>query len=458
MRWGLPSQRARRLDPIGDAMKWMAFVGALLAVYPFGLLLRRSPQLRLHLWTLVGLLPFVGLGIFFDINVLSYELYRGDSRGFEITVIDLLVLALYVALPKRRFDSPYRAARYLYLFAALLSVTQAPEPMFSWFSIWKLLRMYVFLAIVSRACQDARVPRALLKGMALGVLCQLPMVFYQRYLLGVHQTTGFFAHQNGLGTAVNIMVPILLALVLARSRQWLYPAALLAGAVTIVMSLSRGAMANFVFVSWLMFGLSVSRKLTPRKLFVALVCATLVGGILLKAGDTIVDRFLYAPRASGEGRQIFEAASAAMLADHPLGIGINQYSLVVTQHGYWDRSAADAGSTIPETGTYGGIVHNIYWLSASEMGYLGIFAFGWLLIGPLYLALGNGWRARHDLRGHVLLGLGTGLVGLYLHGFLEWTMRLTSISYLFWLVAALVAALAQEVHQPRASAVGAKRG
>jgi hypothetical protein len=67
-----------------------------------------------HLWLCIGLLPYFGLDSV-DINPIYYEYYRGDSRGIEVTLVDLLVLALAVAQPRAEGAAPYRAARLAYL-------------------------------------------------------------------------------------------------------------------------------------------------------------------------------------------------------------------------------------------------------------------------------------------------------------------------------------------------------
>ena len=433
-------------------MKWILLVLSLLAVVPLGSWLRANRRYWYRAWTVVGFLPFAAVG-WLDINLISHEAYRGDSRGFEITLVDLLVVALYLGTARRGASSPFRAPRYLYLLAAVFSVSQAVEPLFAWFSIWKLLRMYLVLGVVTLACADRRVAPAILRGMALGVVAQLPVVLLQRYGFGFYQTPGFFAHQNTLGGAVNLVVPVSLALILAGTRSAPHLAALAASPVLLVLSLSRGSITNYGLALGATLLLSTLRGLTGRKLVVSLVGVALVGAIGLKAAHTIVTRFLEAPEASAETRLIFEDAAASMLRDHPLGIGMNQYSLVIREGGYGQRAGEARGvENWNEPGEFGGIVHNIYWLTAAELGYVGIAAFAWLILSVLYLAFRTGLATRGDVRADVLLGLGVGIAGLCVHGLLEWTLRQTSISYVFWIMCGLVAALARQLREVRAPA------
>jgi hypothetical protein len=419
-------------------MKWIVFGFALVAIVPWGLWLRRQPAWQRRLWFLVGLLPFIGLDSL-DINLVSYEHYRGDSRGIEVTLVDLIIWALALALPRTSTPPPYRVARLAYLATMLLSIATALSPFFGLFSVWKLLRMYILLGVLTRACaNDPQVPPILLRGMAYGTLYEFGLVLHQRYVLHMHQTPGNLSHQNTLGMVLNLILPSMLALVLVGKGGRLAFVVLGAGAISIILTLSRGAMAMFALGGVLVFALSCMRRLQPRKIALA-ACGVLFATLaLVRAWDSIVDRFLNAPEESAESRVQFEAAARLMAHENPLGVGINQFSLVLENGGYAERvgiTGYDASA----------IVHNLYWLTAAEVGWAGLAAYLMVLLHPLLQALWHGLRARHDVRGDVLIGLGTGLFLLYFQGKLEWALRQTAPSYLFWSVVGLVAALSRAV-------------
>ena len=195
-------------------------------------------------------------------------------------------------------------------------------------------------------------------------------------------------------------------------------------------------MATFVVTSALMYLLSAARRLTLRKFAVALLGILFVGLLLLKAADTIARRFETAPEESALARVEFNAAAERMLDASPLGVGINQFSLAL-------------GSDPRGPGS--GIVHNIYWLTAAELGYFGFAAFVALLLGPFLQALRYGWRTRGDARGDELLGFAVGLLAMYAQGWLEWAWRQTPLSYLFWLVVALVGSTVRQLRAERRS-------
>src|SRR5918911_501850 len=103
----------------GTSVKWAIFIVALLASYPAGRWLRAYPRLRLYTWMLVGFLPFSPIRL--DMALLSFGERLGDTNGFEVALIDLLVPALYFANTGATTRAPYRAALGAYLAVAVAS-------------------------------------------------------------------------------------------------------------------------------------------------------------------------------------------------------------------------------------------------------------------------------------------------------------------------------------------------
>ncbi|MCX5744227.1 MAG: hypothetical protein NT062_17190 [Proteobacteria bacterium] len=120
--------------------------------------------------------------------------------------------------------------------------------------------------------------------------------------------------------------------------------------------------------------------MTRRKLVVLALILLASSVVLAKALDSLIERFTEAPEASVHGRVLFEASAHAMLGDHPLGIGLNQFSWVQAHDGYADALA------IPEIDR-DGIVHNIYRLTQAELGWPGIVVFMGLLASPMLRAI-----------------------------------------------------------------------
>jgi O-antigen ligase len=421
-------------------VKWIVFVLALVAVVPAGIYLRRRPHLVPRIYTLIPFLIFYGLDSL-DINVVSFEDYRGDSRGIEVTVVDLLIGALAIGLPPARGRSPYPLQRWAYLLAVLVSVWVAPVALYASFSVWKLVRMYAVFLVTVRACENPEVPPGILRGLAFGLFYELSLCVQQRYLMHMHQTPGNLGHQNTVGMAVNLIVPAMFAMALEKQGGRLAWAAVAAGIVTVLLTLSRGAMSMLAVGLGVTYAFSLWRNASGRKLLMAVAGLFGVLLVLIQAWDSIVDRFLNAPSESAEGRELFELAASQMLHDHPLGVGINLFSHVLDHGGY------GRGVDLPEYDR-SGIVHNVYWLTAAEVGWAGLAAFLLLLASPVFTAFRAGLTGGRDVRRDVLFGLGVGLVALYAQGTLEWAFRQTTLSYLFWMLAGIIVGLSRALRPP----------
>jgi O-antigen ligase len=392
-------------------------------------------------WSLVGFLPFFYSR---DVALVVDRVRPGDSHGLEVALIDLLAVALFVARPRPLPRVPYRGAAAFYLLAAAASMAQAASPGFAFFYVWKLLRMCFLGAVLMRAGHEGDAPAAVLRGMTLGTLYEFGLVLWQRYGLGMNQVPGSFAHQNSLGMALNLVVMASFALVLARRTNWWTTVAPFAAMVTIVLTLSRGSLALFALGLFLVFSLSMLRGVTRRKVAMALLGMAVAAAVLLKGADTISRRFGEAPADSMAERRRLEAAALMMVRDHPLGVGANHFTWMLIHRGYGERAGLDARSRTAN-------VHNIYWLTAAETGYPGLLALLLLLAAPLLHASRYVLSARGDVRGDVLLGLAVGLVLCYVHGTVEWVWRTTEISYLFWMIVAMVPALARQLRAQRTS-------
>jgi hypothetical protein len=420
-------------------MKWAVVGVALSLVYPLGRWLRRMPRVRALTWTLAGILPLVPI-LNFGISPI-YERYPAYSRGLEITFLDLILWTAYFTLPRSGRPAPYRVSRYFYLAVVLLSLLWAPSLLYATFAIWQLVRMYMMVAILSLAFERRQHVRAVFRGMMLGVFGEFTIVLWQRYIQHYYQTPGGFEHQNNLAMSINVVLPAFLALVLARRADWLPLAAFVAGGMTLLFALSRGALTIFLLATTMTFLISIVHHYSPRKFIIALIGLSVGIALFVKASGSIYSRFENPGEAAGtELRLQLIDVSAQMLRDHPLGVGINQFSLAAEIEGYAER----VGTMERPAPT----VHHIYWLTAAELGYPGIVGFVVLMLAPVSLAFRTGFGApREDVRGDLALGLGTGLLFMCVHGFLEAIWRQTPGGYIFWQATSIVAALARELRE-----------
>lgn len=434
-------------------MKWAALFLLMAAVFPLGIGLRRHPWIRLRIWTLVGFLPFVIYRFHLYMAIVSWTEWPlknvtiavtewpGYVHGAEVSILDIVSLALYLSLPGNQRPLPFRISMALYFVAASVSTLQAEEPIAALFYLWQLARMFLVYATVTKACSDPRVALAILKGMAVGLFMEMTVEIWQRFGIGLIQPTGTFIHQNLLGMISHFVIFPFLAMLLTGPRIWLPAAVVLAAILADILTASRGTVATGLLGCGVVFMLSASRYWTSRKgLFLAFGALALIVASPI-AYWSLADRFAAQTFSSTyDERAAFEKAAAMILADHPAGVGVNHYVFVANTGGYnrWAGVAPTAPSELAQ-------VHNVYWLVAAESGYFGLTAFLLLLLRPLVVALRCGWRHRRDPRGDLLIGLGVGLSMVYLQSLWEWIFVDFQVQYVFALTVGMVASLADQL-------------
>jgi O-antigen ligase len=413
----------------------------LAAILPLAGWLRRNPRETPKIWMLMGFLPF-GLGEFhLYMATISWAQWPGYVRGLEISVLDVLALAMYLSLPRLGDTIPFRLSMALYFLAVVLAVFQTPVPIASLFYVWQIARVFLVYAVVAKACADERVAPALLTGMTIGLCIEAGFATWERFGLGILQAGGTLGHQNFLGLMSHFVTFPWLALLLAGERGWRPIAGPFAGLVIAAMTVSRGTVglmgAGYVGI----FALSALRRWTPRK---AIILAAGVASVCVLA-PVIMSSFekrFSQPVIGGEydERGAFENAAASMLSDHPMGVGSNYYVVAANTGGYNTR----AGVTWAE-GSESANVHNVYFLVAAETGYIGLITFVLMLLRPLIAAFRCGWRNRGDRRGDLLLGLGISLLIVYVHSYFEWISITFQAQYMFALDAGMVAGVATQL-------------
>ena len=154
---------------------------------------------------------------------------------------------------------------------------------------------------------------------------------------------------------------------------------------------SRATLGLFAAGSLLTIFLSVWHRRTSRKFAFAgaavLLLLIALPGLLWAAGRrSEADKM-----SSNYDRAAMSTAAKMMVADHPLGVGANQYVLVANIGGYSERAG------VPwNTENRAAPVHNTYFLIMSEMGFLGLVSFIALLVSFIVIGfrtLGRPWNA-----------------------------------------------------------------
>jgi len=422
-------------------VKWVFLIIMLAAVMPLAEWLRRNPREIPKIWMLVGFLPF-GLGEFhLYMAAISWAQWPGYVKGLEISVLDVLALAIYISIPRQGSTIPFRLSMSLYFLAVVLAVLQSPVPIAAVFYAWQIARVFLVYAVVSKGCADERVAPALLTGMVIGLSFEACYSIWERFGLGILQTGGTMGHQNFLGLMSHFVTFPWLALLLAGEQGWRPIAGPLAGLVIAALTVSRGTVGLMGAGYFGIFALSVLRRWTHRK---AIVLAVGVASVCILAPVIMLsfEQRFSEPVIGGEydERGAFENAAASMVSKHPMGVGSNYYVVAANTGGY-NTLAGVTWAAASESAN----VHNVYYLVAAETGYIGLITFVLMLLRPLIVAFRCGWRSRGDRRGDLLLGLGMSLLIVYIHSYFEWIFITFQAQYMFALDAGMVAGLATQL-------------
>ena len=378
-----------------------------------------------------------------DINFVSIELYRGDTRGFEFGITDWMIISLVIVMlrshrwrSKRPVTLPPNSILMLFYFAlAVMTIFVAYVPVYSGFGVFKLIRaMAVYWVAFNylRNEEDLRFFVMVLAGM---VAFQFILVLYQRSI-GVYRAHGTTPHSNTLALYINMMNMVFLSFILgdrnAGRRRIIYWAAFVMGSIIVLATFSRGALAMMVMGYGLVILLSMYDS--PRSYKFTLVGLMLLAALPLaiRVAPAIIERFETAPVESKLGRHQANMAAYAMANDSFLGVGINNYSHAINETGYARYIPLQLDR---------GIVHNIYLLHASEMGWIGLLVFVFMIGNFLVMAMRYMLKRKDNITSWMAIGVFAGMCTLWVQSWLEWAYRQTYITVEFYLFAGFLAAL-----------------
>jgi hypothetical protein len=308
--------------------------------------------------------------------------------------------------------------------------------MAAFFYAWQLVRTALLFLAIARVCvTNPEAPAALLTGLGLGLMYEAVLVTWQ-YLKGVPRPGGNFGHPNFLALGLDFAVFSNLSLMLG-SRRLLWPAAtVMAGFIIAVLGGSRAALGLFAFGVLLTTLLSIRHKKSSRKYaFAGALALLLVASapvMLWSAGR----RGEAAKASSDAERRAMKAAARMIIADHPFGVGANQYVVVANTGGYSERAGVawnEDNRTAP--------VHDTYYLITAEMGFLGLIG----LIATLgsFIALGMRSLRRHlpGEIGELVPGLLATMVLVAIHINFEFVFMDFMLHYLFAISGGLLVAI-----------------
>lgn len=402
----------------------------------------------------------------FTFMIQSAETYRGHAKGFEVSLIEVLAIALIVAVlrsPKPRELVRRRVPGLgLYLFwcsVALLSFIGSPEPTFAWMAAARFFKGGLIFAAAALYLRNENDLRWAVGAMAGALAHHGLLTLKMRVIDGMFQIKGWFEHQNPMAMWCYLGALPVLALLLhpkVKGRLfWLCLAGYGGAGVAILVSVSRASLAIFAVGSACLLFLAFFRGMNRRIIgisglaVVAAIVTFFFGLDSFKARLAEVEQS--AEEVEEDLRDILNKQSAAMLQDNPVfGVGWNNFGVVNSRpqgDKYseiledWDR---DRGFTIYEENYLANpLTESLYWLWLAETGWAGFLAFLLFLLVSLTWPLRAMFRLKGTLAGAFAAALFVALCLCYAHGTVERILTQTKNLSQWLLLAGMGAGLLQ---------------
>lgn len=435
-------------------MKWV-FLLVVLAVTPMlAGILRSQPRYLPHAcFAMAAMLFFLDPWLY--VAPVSWPGWPGPVKGIEVSLIDSVAVAIIAATPGRaRAPMLLKVGLAIFATALAISLVAGIQAWPASFYAWQVLRaVLVYMAVSRAAAVDPRVPFAILSGLAVGVVVNC-FVAVQQFVSGDIQAGGRMGHQNLLGMMTHFAVMPAFALLLGGKRTWLAAAVVVAGGAIAVVGGSRATIGLFGIGLVVTTALSIRHSRTARKgVFAGVAVAALATAAPLMIW-AVERRSEAARESSNRERQAFTNAAKMMISDYPFGVGGNQYVVVANVGGYSARAGVAwnaANRTAP--------VHNTYYLTGAELGYLGVAGLLTILAGIFQV----GWKALRRTSGEradFAVGTLATVIVVAAHSYYEYISVTFYIQYLLGMTVGVlvgVASAAAVRMSPPANTVAPKR-
>jgi len=386
---------------------------------------------------------FFTCNLAFTINFESAKDYRGTSRGYEISVVDLATLIIFgVMLLKPKFKiklfPPGSLIYGIYLGLSILSIQNSANTMYSWFEVLKMIKMFLFYMVWYNYFIDFGQIRKIIKIMPLLIVYMFMMVVYQ-WRMGVYQPTGPFTHQNSLAMYVMTIGAVFLSALLEikmNSFRTLYVTGVFGLCCLIeVLTLSRAGVACYAGACTLVVFFSFLIKFRPRKVAIFMTMFLVAMGGLLFYANSIYERFMYAPESSLESRKNLATSAINMANDKDCGIGLNNFGIKVNAEYPYSKHF------LPE-GFKEGLVESVYLMIAAETGWFNMYVYIFMISYFYIMNLVNIRRYRRSKLVYLPIGLAGGLAAIFAQSYLEWVLKQAPNFYQLMLFFAMIAAMA----------------
>lgn len=407
--------------------KFHIFFLALLMVYPLSRIIYKDKRLKKILMAL-SIFSTLLLYKYLDINFVSMEIYRGTVRGFEISILDLMALSLFLALQydrrvKKQLVIPGFWLNAVYVGCAVLSLhlsNAEPNLTVGYFAIFQYLRGLFYYWVLYHLIEDESDFRLIINTMLCIAFYSTFIALQQRYIQHFYRISGLFSHPNILGVYSNMIGIFLLFIfrenIIKKRNGLIFTAAVLSLA-TVMLTISRAAIATAVCGIIMILGTLYLGKseLSVKKIAASLAIIFVISLIWFKAGNTILARWTEGNPAGDELRTYLSRTASELSGTNMFGCGINNFS-------YVSKKLTDLD--LPPT-------HNVYYLQLAELGYTGLTVFLLIWARFIFMGLKQFFIQRRSLINSVIKAAAIVCILMLINSLQEDHPRRTAIMYLY---------------------------
>jgi hypothetical protein len=416
---------------------------------------------------LVFLTPFIER---LDLNYVSREWYRGTSRGFEVSVPDILAISILVStvlFPRRdqvrAFWPASLGLMLLFFLYTAFNVAISDPRLFGLFELFRMARGLVLVLAVAFYVRTDREVRLFLAAMALVIAYQSVLAIKQRYLGGVHRVYGTLDESNSLSGFLCMTSPLLVAGLNSRVPTPLKLLCALVIPLVCVAEILTISRAGVITISIVLLGATLataSLRLTQRTVACGIVIVLGAAGMLAKSWNTLSTRFHESNlkqeygNKKNLGRGYYIRIAKVIAGDRLFGVGLNNWSYWVSNRygpkaGYrfvpYKGTDHEPSDKIPENSNLdeaqAAPAHNLSALTVGELGIPGLALF--LLLWLRWFQMGASFlrhRVADPLR-RIPVGIFFGFWGMFLQCLTEWFFRHLPLYYMFHIMLGVLMSL-----------------
>ena len=423
---------------------------SVILIFSFGAYgLLASQNLRVAFFVLVGLLPTY---------LIRFSLFGIPTTALE-TMFWILFVFWLLKREKRFVDiAGWKIIILLWLAVSTLAIFISPD-IKSALGIWKAyfvepLMFFIMANDFLHAKEDRRLALKVLAGTA--IIIGLTTIFQKFTSIGVpppfnhpeeFRATSFFGFPNAIGLFLAPLIPLFMGMLITSGKRsarekYLWLTAIVLSLTAVVLAESEGAMVGIMAGLFLM-GVMFART---RWYTIALTTVAVVVLLIIPITRPIVLEKVTLEDWSGRVRKEMWQETSTMLQDRPLfGAGLAGYPIVFAPY-------HKAGHI--EIFQY---PHNIILNLWSELGFAGVLIFLAIIIQFFRKTFRAGCNFRKE--DPWFIALSASMIVLIVHGLVDVPYFKNDLSFLFWLIIALLAsstALKNKVKSDNLSGDGQK--